>query len=444
MFSQDELNEWYDSNVPDLDWIDKPSRHQFRWRTIEGKWITSHRRISDSKGFKKVFNKKAPADLYIGTSSWLDPIGLPRLSQTDLPAPILIDHLIVFDIDFRPFCYRRLEEARKSTDALVSWLESNENLELVYISYSGGKGFHVVLKDIDRTVFAIEDPREREKSVRKNRKDLLQRVLGAGFPVDKTVTADTRRIIRLPTSLHGSTGWVCTRISRDTLASPLRLLVKKIPRHSRARKMQYWPLSITEVPALLFARIKSPFLRKKPGKKQSKIKLKHKGEPETITSLQASSHVVGTKDRSAIILWLPKHWKEKQRSKFQVMLEQNDWHPAHVWKSEGRELVIVPRAIPKQQLEKILPRVGLPQTAAQISNLGHYWTDVSPRKFSLQGMEEEMEYVGQMEMNTKKESPVPWSSTHLELLNRLGLIIAVNGDEVAGNPTPSLRMVKKE
>jgi hypothetical protein len=170
----------------------------------------------------------------------------------------------------------------------------------------------------------------------------------------------------------------------------------------------------------------------------------HKGEAETITSLQVSSHVVGTKDRSAIILWLPKHWKEKQRGKFKAMLEQQNWHPAHVWKSEGRELVIVPRAIPKQQLLKILPRVGLNQTATQISSLGHYWTDVSPRKFSRQGMEEEMEYVGRMEIGTKKESPVPWSSTHLELLNRLGIVIAVNGDEVAGNPVPSLRMVKKQ
>ena len=54
-----------------------------------------------------------------------------------------------------------------------------------------------------------------------------------------------------------------------------------------------------------------------------------------------------------------------------------------------------------------------------------------------------MEYVGRMEIGAKKESPVPWSSTHLELLNRLGIVIAVNGDEVAGNPVPSLRMVKK-
>lgn len=443
MFSRDELNEWYASNVPDLDWIDKSSRHQFRWRTIEGRWITSHRRISDAKRFNKVFKKKSPTDLYIGTSAWLDPIGLPRLSQTDLPAPILIDHLIVFDIDFRPFCYRRLEEARKVTDSLVSWLELNENLELVYISYSGSKGFHVILKDVERTAFAIEEPREREKNVRENRKDLLQRVLDAGFPVDKTVTADTRRIIRLPGSLHGSTGWACTRISRDKLASPLKTFIKEIPRHSRARKMQYWPLSITEIPALLFEKLLSPLQKKKYGKKRSKINRTHKGEAETITSLQVSSHVVGTKDRSAIILWLPKHWKEKQRGKFKAMLEQQNWHPAHVWKSEGRELVIVPRAIPKQQLLKILPRVGLNQTATQISSLGHYWTDVSPRKFSRQGMEEEMEYVGRMEIGTKKESPVPWSSTHLELLNRLGIVIAVNGDEVAGNPVPSLRMVKK-
>ena len=52
---------------------------------------------------------------------------------------------------------------------------------------------------------------------------LLQRVLDAGFDVDKTVTADTRRIIRLPSSLHGKTGWVCTIIDRETLAKPQKM-----------------------------------------------------------------------------------------------------------------------------------------------------------------------------------------------------------------------------
>ena len=176
MFSQTELNEWYDSNELDLDWIEKPSRHQFRWRMKEGRWITLNRRINNSNSFKKIFKDKAPTDLYIGTSAWLNPIGLPRIKQTDLPAPILINHHIVFDIDLRPFCYRRLEKARKITNSLVNWLENHEKLELIYISYSGSKGFHIVLKDIDRTLFGIEDPREREEKIRQSRKDLLQRV----------------------------------------------------------------------------------------------------------------------------------------------------------------------------------------------------------------------------------------------------------------------------
>tara|TARA_B100000287_G_scaffold166876_2_gene157422 strand:+ start:467 stop:1795 length:1329 start_codon:yes stop_codon:yes gene_type:complete len=442
MFSQTELNQWYDSNKPDLEWIQKPSRHQFRWKTIEGKWITNNRSISNSNTFNKIFKQKAPADLYIGTSSWLNPINLPRIKQTDLPAPILIEHHVVFDIDLRPFCYRRLEKARKITNSLLEWLDKNENLELIYISYSGSKGFHLVLKDKDRTLFRIEDPRERENKIRQNRKELLQRVLNAGFPVDKTVTADTRRIIRLPGSLHGTSGWICTRISRNKLATPLKKWIKELPRHPKAKKMQYWPIKIYESPLLFLGFILKLFRKNKPTKIK-KIKKIYEGENETITSLQVSSHVIGTKDRSAIILWLPKHWKKKQKNIFENTLKENNWLPAHLWKSNERELIIVPRAIPKQQLIKIFSKIGLNKIASQINKLGHYWTDISPRNFSIQGMEEEMEYFGKLNINTNQNT-LPWSLTHIEVLKRLGVIITLDNSETSGRPEPSLRIVTKE
>ena len=137
--------------------------------------------------------------------------------------------------------YRRLEQARKATQALLNWLDDNEDLSLKSISYSGGKGFHLILTDNDRTLFSIPEPREREDAVRASRQELLQRVLEQGFPVDPTVTADTRRIIRLPGSLHGTTGWACTRITREDLSRPLKMWVSTLPRHSNASKLRYFP-----------------------------------------------------------------------------------------------------------------------------------------------------------------------------------------------------------
>ena len=64
-----------------------------------------------------------PTDVYVSTSSWLDPINLPRIKDTKRPSPILLDHLVVFDIDIRPFCLTRLEEARKATLAALGLAE---------------------------------------------------------------------------------------------------------------------------------------------------------------------------------------------------------------------------------------------------------------------------------------------------------------------------------
>jgi len=66
-----------------------------------------------------------PTDVYVSTSSWLDPVNLPRLKDTSRPTPILLDHMVVFDIDMRPFCISRLERARKAALSLRNWLLEN-------------------------------------------------------------------------------------------------------------------------------------------------------------------------------------------------------------------------------------------------------------------------------------------------------------------------------
>ena len=99
----------YKSNTIHLDWLSKPSQHQFRWRTFEGRWVTSKRRIRNHETLMKAIGKNFPSDLYVSTSSWLNPIDLPRLRDTEASYPILIDHLIVFDIDVAPLSLKNLE-----------------------------------------------------------------------------------------------------------------------------------------------------------------------------------------------------------------------------------------------------------------------------------------------------------------------------------------------
>ena len=442
MLSQEELNAWYQSTQLDLQWLEKPSRHQFRWRLLNGRWTTSGRQISNEASLRKLFKHNAPRDLYIGTSAWLNPVGLPRLKDTDVPSPILIDHLVVFDIDFRPFCYRRLERARQGTHNLLNWLDNNENLDLQYISYSGGKGFHLVLRDKDRLLFGIPDPREREQKVRESRQSLLNRVLEAGFSVDKTVTADTRRIIRLPSSLHGTTGWCCTRISREKLALPLKKWKQTIPRHGRATTMPYWPITLKDTLSIAKEKILNPFSRSKIIKAID-AGGKLAGEEIKTTALQVSSQVVGTKGRSALMAWLPTHWKDSQTVNFTNIIKQKGWSPVHHFKKGNHDLLIIPRAIPTEQLRKYLPLLGLRPLATEIGMLAHYWTDITSQTEGEEEIEEEIVYNGEWENINYIQSKVPWSATHLEVLSRLGVVIDPGDDEVAGRPEPAMRVVVK-
>lgn len=401
LLSIEELNDWYDNNEIELSWLRKPSRHQFRWRNFYGRWNHNKKRISKYSQLRKSFGKTPPTDLYYGTAEWLEPIGLPRLRETNKPAPILLDHLVVFDIDQTPFCRRRLEKARKITLSLIDWLDENENLDLQYVCYSGSKGFHIVLRDLEREKFSIPDPREREQFVKDDRKHLLQRVLDAGFDVDKTVTADTRRIIRLPSSLHGKTGWICTIIDRDTLAKPLRKWIKQIPRHEKAIKIKYWP-----------RRTK----RKKNPKTEKQPIIEEHG---TWIALEASSHVAETKDRSVLLAWTPSHWGDKRKQRFYHQLNYFNLSPCYHWRAGNRDLVLVPLALQKKQIMRRLKQLGLISVYSQYQRLGHAWAEVSPRKWEDGFTDDDFEYKGVINSG-KNPSKEPWSNPHLELVQRLG------------------------
>ena len=214
---REELLAHYNQNAIDVDWLPNPNQHSYRWRTVEGKWLTARRRVRNHQTLMKAIGKDVVSDLYVSTSRWLDPIDLPRLRDKERPHPILLDHLIVFDIDVAPLSLKNLEKAQRIAIELHNYLQSDLTIEFLSASFSGSKGFHLFYLDLEREKFAIEDPKQREEGVRDHRKQLLTRVIEEGFEVDPRVTADTRRIIRLPGSIHGTTGYQCTAVSLEQI-----------------------------------------------------------------------------------------------------------------------------------------------------------------------------------------------------------------------------------
>ena len=426
-WTESSLSEHYsDGSGIDLSWLDKPTRHQFRWRTLKGPWVTSRKRISSGKSLVKSFDSM-PTDVYVSTSSWLDPVNLPRLKDSKRPSPILIDHMVVFDIDMRPFCRSRLELARKETLRLSEWIAENTDLRIRHVSFSGSKGFHIVAIDPDRSPFEEPDPVKREQVVRENRKSLLGRVIEAGHDVDPVVTADTRRIIRLPGTLHGSTGWACSVLGEGMLERPVREWISEIPKHETASSMPRIPP------------IKAP--RFKPRKETVVGTSPVMEDSHEFVSLEVSSHVPGTKDRSALVAWLPARWGDVSESieRAQREFDSIDLGPVAYMHDGERVLAIIPRAIPRDFLLSRIGRMGIRELENDLRRFEHSWVRISGRMVG-SDWESEMEPITVLGYDSSERCMHPWSAPHLDLCKRLDLPIRHGAGDISGNPKASIRV----
>jgi hypothetical protein len=409
----------------DLAWLGKPSRHQFRWRCTKNRWHTAQRQIRSGEVLAKHSKQNTAQDMYVSTSAWLNPVNLPRIKDETSAHPVLIDHLIVFDIDIPPFSRHNMERARKATVDLLDWVEERFDFERVHVVFSGSKGFHLVYRERDRTLFSIPDPKTREHAVRDARKDLLAKVMEAGHPIDAGITADTRRIIRLPGTLHGTTGWQCTVVSEQQLRTPFKKWMNTIPRHERAIRMP------------------------RKAKKHTSEKNKQKTDevvPIAHSTLELSSHVPGTKDRNAILAWLPRSWGPAKETvnKVQKLLDEHSIGPALLWTDNEAMLMMLPRAYPREQAAKICRKLGLLRTAESMLSNDHHWVRISPRQWENGESGREMEAVCILNRKGKQGSVTPWSAAHLELASRLDLPLSVGEEPCSGTTEPPIRIVKRK
>ena len=416
------LKDHYREHTVDVSWLNKSSQHVFRWRTNDNRWLTARRRVRDHASFLKAIGMSAPRDVYVSTASWLNPIDLPRLRDNPEHYPVLLDHFVVFDIDVAPFSIENLTKAQSISCELMGWLDEHETLRLRSISFSGSKGFHLIYDDPDRDAFALPDLREREMAVKAQRKALLNRVVEAGFEVDTKVTADTRRILRLPGSLHGSTGYACTRISVEALNGPLEDLLSTLYRHPLAPDI---PQRVDPPPA------------------ESSTKLKPAPETqhaEPWFKLRVNTHVRGTKNRHVLMMWLPKSWGAPLGAMEHALewIEHDNLGPCSFWRHNERVLMLCPLAIPRPKLVKMYKRRGLPLSESTLKQREHQWTSLTPP--DMNGLEDtEPELMGIY--GVPYEGVPLYSRQHLELERRLGVHRELPSHDVCGQVEPTFDIV---
>ena len=425
-----ELLAHYAHNPIDFTWIPSPNQHSYRWRTTEGRWVTARRRIRNQRTLSKAIGKDVVSDLYISTSRWLNPIDLPRLRDKERPHPILLDHLIVFDIDVAPLSLKNLEKARTITINLQDYLASDTSMKFLSCSFSGSKGFHLFFLDLDREKFAIEDPKEREETVKASRKQLLTQVIEKGFNVDERVTADTRRIIRLPGSIHGTTGYQCTVLSLEQLRKPLKELLEDIPRIDSSQKIPK----------------RARRLKKKAKKKKSKPR-KEVVETRTMQQymVEASTHVPGTKDRSVIMLWLPRAWGSGQEALETAleMINEEKLGPCSFWQQGDRILMLSPLAFPRAKVVKLFSSYKMRKRAAILKEREHDWIRITNAMDEDSDWQDELQPIGFY--GDQVDTKTSFSTSHLELERRMGIHRQVPSFATfAGKPEPTIRIAVRE
>ena len=168
-------------------------------------------------------------------------------------------------------------------------------------------------------------------------------------------------------------------------------------------------------------------------------------DPVPHTSLELSTHVPGTKDRSAIIGWLPKSWGSIEKTVDIAMMhvKKNEIGPAFFWTDHSAVLMMLPRAFPRPQAAKICRKMGLKSTALSIESADHHWVRISPRQWEDTGWDEEIQSVGIVGHELAEHCAAPWSAAHLEMAKRLDLPFDSGEDDLAGRVEPAIRVVRR-
>ena len=251
----------------------------------------------------------------------------------------------------------------------------------------------------------------------------------AGFKVDPRITADTRRIIRLPGSIHGKTGLLCHRISLETLSNSVDLWIDHVPNF-------YPELNIPKTAKAQVNKDKNPMK-------------KHVLDEQIQTTehtymVEVSNHLPGTKDRSALIFWTPYSWGTGTEcfKRLNTLIEMENLSYCTIFSDGERILFICPESITRAKVIKILTNIGLEKLANTLENREHYWVRISGIMGDDGIWHNEPKLISIIK---NKYSESTYSKSHLTLLTKLGVAIDKSHyEDVSGNSEPSIRMVVRD
>jgi len=186
--------------------------YHFRKQLFNGYWIKAKKKILNKRNIQSFIVKKFPAkNVYYSLSKWLNPEKMGRKSNLIkcLGTNLVFDFDIINDI----FDINQFESGKEEVLRLKKYLKNNFGFSKFAYLWTGYKGFHLYVLDYDNSEFYFKNIENSNNEIEDiNNVEILNRefinkiIQEENFPIDFNVLLDLKRIIRLPNTLHGSTG----------------------------------------------------------------------------------------------------------------------------------------------------------------------------------------------------------------------------------------------
>lgn len=188
---------------------ERPNFHHFRFEYFSKK--TRFRRvrdvITDKDHLKKTITRQIPKNVFFSPIKWLDPVNVRRRSDKNI-SDYMLSSPLYFDIDRKLLHPQTWRAAIRNTKNLLEYMESKSGKKPDWIVFSGSEGFHIYYWNWDDIPTRYSLPEKRVQFFIRSRRRLLQQLHKKGITVDDGVTSDPWRVLRVPGTLHGDTGFV--------------------------------------------------------------------------------------------------------------------------------------------------------------------------------------------------------------------------------------------
>lgn len=195
------VRQFYKEHLPSLP-IDSKFR-QYRVRTWDNNWIKIQDTIRTPKDLQRWLIRLAPRDVYFMTSRFLNPTKVgPRVLRKYKPGYNLAYNIFLGSELYFDFDYKNIHELKLFLKELKK--DGYNDLKVIETA----RGFHIWVLDFEQhhsELKGILNPKEREQKHKLLKTKIAKKYSSLGYKFDFQVTIDTRRIIRVPGTLHGLT-----------------------------------------------------------------------------------------------------------------------------------------------------------------------------------------------------------------------------------------------